>query len=80
MSKKLTINVFINKANQIHDFKYDYSKFKYVNSKTKSIIICCIHDEFVQTPYSHLEGHGCKKCSNIKQTCNTKNYYEREWN
>ena len=43
--------------------KYDYSKVKYVNSYTKVCIICKEHGEFWQTPGSHLNGSGCKKCS-----------------
>ena len=40
MPVKLTIKQFIEKANIIHDNKYDYSKFKYINNRTKDIIIC----------------------------------------
>ena len=57
--KKLTLKDFINKANLIHNNKYDYSKVEYVNSKTKVCIICPKHGEFWQTPRSHLIGQGC---------------------
>ena len=53
---------FIEKASQIHNNYYDYSKVNYINSKTKVIIICPIHGEFEQTPENHLRGHGCNKC------------------
>lgn len=46
-----------------HGSTYDYSKFKYVNTRTKSTIICGIHGEFQQTPRNHLKGQGCPKCS-----------------
>ena len=46
-----------------HGSTYDYSKFKYVNTRTKSTIICSIHGEFQQTPRNHLKGQGCLKCS-----------------
>lgn len=36
---------FIIKANKIHNNKYNYQKFQYVNAKTASIIICPIHGE-----------------------------------
>ncbi len=56
------VNEFIKKANKIHNFKYDYSKVKYVNSQTKVCIICPEHGEFYQTPNSHLMGRGCFEC------------------
>ena len=54
---------FINKANKVHNGKYDYSKVEYVNAKTKICIICPEHGEFWQTPHNHLQGQGCPKCS-----------------
>lgn len=54
---------FENKANKIHNYKYDYSKTEYINDRTKLIIICNKHGEFVQTPNHHLRGDGCPKCS-----------------
>ena len=59
-----TTEVFINKAKMVHGDKYDYSKVEYVDSYTKVCIICPIHGEFWQTPNSHLQGRGCKKCVN----------------
>ena len=53
---------FIVKAKKIHGDKYDYSKVKYINNKTKVCIICQIHGEFWQTPDAHLRGCGCKLC------------------
>ena len=55
---------FINKANKVHNGKYDYSKVKYVNAKTKVCIICPEHGEFWQTPNNHLSGKGCALCAN----------------
>lgn len=60
---KLTKNVFINKANEIHGNFYNYDDFIYVNFHTKSNITCPIHGDFEQTPAKHLEGHGCPKCN-----------------
>ena len=54
---------FINKANKVHNGKYDYSKVEYVNAKTKVCIIYHEHGEFWQTPHNHLQGQGCPKCS-----------------
>lgn len=54
--------IFVKKASEIHNNKYDYSKSEYVNNHTKICIICPEHGEFWQTPNSHLNGRGCKKC------------------
>lgn len=53
-TKKLTTEEFIEKAKEVHDNKYDYSKVKYVNNKTKVCIICHKHGEFWQTPNNHV--------------------------
>ena len=53
---------FITTAKLIHDNKYDYSKVKYVNNKTKVTIICPIHGDFEQRASSHLSGYGCSMC------------------
>lgn len=60
--RRFTKEEFVNRANIIHSFKYDYSKFEYINGKTKSIIICPIHGEFLQNGESHLAGQGCPLC------------------
>jgi len=60
---KLTFNQFIKKANYIHNFKYNYSKIKYINSKTKVIIFCLRHGSFLQTPEKHIFGQGCYLCN-----------------
>ena len=48
--------------NDDNTFKYDYSKFIYIKNDVPSIIICKKHGEFLQTPHTHIKGHGCKKC------------------
>lgn len=62
-SKKLTTEEFAEKANKVHENKYDYSKSKYVNTSTKVCIICPEHGEFWQIPNNHLLGTGCPKCA-----------------
>src|SRR5690606_22516277 len=54
---------FIEKANLVHDNKYDYSKIDYKTNKTKIIIICNKHGEFKKNPKEHLKGSGCPSCS-----------------
>ena len=80
-SQSSTTKEFVKKAKKIHGNKYDYSKVEYVNNSTKVCIICPIHGEFWQTPNSHLNGRGCKKCGIIKRTyeqrSNTNEFIEK---
>lgn len=64
-SRKMSVSNFIKKANLKHQNKYDYSKIDYFNNTTKITILCPIHQEFKQTPGSHLRGSGCPYCSRI---------------
>lgn len=57
-----SLKEFIDRANEIHHNKYDYSKFEYVRSIDKSVIICPEHGEFLQSANVHLRGVGCPKC------------------
>lgn len=56
------IDSFIKEATIVHDGKYTYDDFNYVNSNTKGYIDCPIHGRFEQTAGSHLSGCGCRKC------------------
>ena len=53
---------FINRATEVHDGKYDYSKVNYKNTDTKVIIGCPMHGDFEQSPHHHLKGIGCPIC------------------
>ena len=53
---------FIQKAKKIHGDKYDYSKVVYKTIRTRVIIICPEHGEFLQMPETHLKGKGCPEC------------------
>ena len=63
---KKTTKQFIKEANVIHNFRYDYSKVKYMNNQTKVKIVCLIHGDFEQVSSSHLSGAGCPHCSESK--------------
>jgi very-short-patch-repair endonuclease len=65
---KLDKNTFIERANKIHNMKYDYSEIDYINNSTKIKIKCEIHGFFEQTPNSHLSGNGCIECSGLKRS------------
>ena len=58
---------FIDKANKVHNGKYDYSKVEYIDTHTKVCIVCPEHGEFWQIPNAHLCGCGCPACSNCKR-------------
>lgn len=60
--KKLNTEIFIEKANKLHNNKYSYSVSEYKNIRSKIKILCEKHGEFEQLAGSHLEGHGCFQC------------------
>jgi len=55
---------FIEKAKKKHGNIYDYSKVNYITNRTKVIIVCKNHGEFLIIPYYHLDGAGCCFCVN----------------
>jgi hypothetical protein len=56
---------YINLANKIHNNKYDYSLIKKgIKANEYVKIKCPKHGIFKQRLSSHLEGNGCKLCSN----------------
>ena len=59
---------FIERANEVHNDLYDYSKVVYVDSKSNVIITCRkeSHGDFLQRPLNHLSGTGCPICSESK--------------
>lgn len=65
-SKTKTNDQFVEKANQIHGNKYDYSLCEYEHCRKEVKIICDIHGEFVRTAYQHINGYGCNSCSKSK--------------
>jgi len=64
LSTTLTNEEFVERSNEIHSFKYDYSSVNYINNHTNINIICPKHGEFLQIPNNHIsKGYGCSKCS-----------------
>lgn len=60
---RLTKEEFIIKSNLKHNYKYGYEKVEYINNKSKVIITCPVHGDFLQMPKSHyLNGSGCQIC------------------
>ena len=72
-----TTEEFIRKAKEVHGDKYDYSKVKYVNVRTKVCIVCPEHGEFQQIPSNHLNGQGCPKCAQEKHNSTTEEFIRK---
>ncbi len=82
---------FIRKANEVHDNYYTYPRTDYKDNRTKVIITCPIHGDFLQKPSIHLRGNnslgcGCQKCKQsngekyLSQILDKLNiYYSREY-
>ena len=64
---------FISKAKNVHNDKYNYDKVNYINNKTKIIIICQEHGDFIQRPDNHLNGQNCPLC----MSCNTMTFVKK---
>lgn len=77
MSKRLTTEEFISKAIKIHGDRFDYSKVKYTDSKSKVTIICIVHGVFTQNPSNHLHGTACPQCNIDNRTLTTKIFIQR---
>lgn len=56
---------FLEEANIIHEYKYEYFDDLYINSFSKIKIKCHKHGLFLQRPNSHLTGVGCPSCGKI---------------
>ena len=59
-----TLDEFVREANEVHENKYTYGNFIYVDKSTDGLITCPKHGDFPQTPNSHLRGRGCQMCIN----------------
>ena len=69
-SQAHTLAQFIQKAQNVHGHKYDYSLVEYKNGSTKIQIICKNHGLFLQQAQAHLQGMGCPKCKHPKKQQN----------
>jgi hypothetical protein len=62
VNRNTTTGEFVDRANIVHNYMYDYKLVNFLNPKTKIKIIYTIHGEFEQQPNSHLNGSGCPIC------------------
>ena len=63
---KLNSELFFKKANEIHNFKYDYSNTLYNGMNNQIKYVCPKHGEVGQRAFDHLRGFGCFKCANLE--------------
>ena len=70
-------DIFIAKANIIHNGRYDYSIVEYNGSHEKIAIICKEHGKFMQSPTNHLACKTCRECSNINKSLTSKQFIEK---
>ena len=80
-----TFDSFLKDVKEIHGDKYKYDEKSYVDTHTNMRIFCPCKDEngnehgwFLQTPHSHLIGHGCPICSENKMEREIRNFLEKE--
>lgn len=60
-----TTEDFVNEVSLINK-KDDFSKFVYINCRTKGIVICPLHQMYEASPSNLLKGTGCPKCKESK--------------
>lgn len=56
-------DIFIERANKVHNNTYKYDKAIYTGANNKLTITCELHGDFMQAPSDHLKGRGCPKCA-----------------
>lgn len=59
---KYSTEEIIERFRKIHGDRYSYDKFVFKTMKSKSIITCPKHGDFLQSASKHLIGRGCPEC------------------
>jgi very-short-patch-repair endonuclease len=77
MSKRLTIDMFIKKANIVHNYYYLYDLVDFILTHDNIVITCPKHGEFIQRVNTHLAGHGCPICGDMKLRKNTEYFISK---
>jgi len=64
INRRLTVDKFLLRANNMHGNNYDYSYMKYETTEIKIKIKCNTCNRiFNQRPINHMRGDGCPYCS-----------------
>ncbi|KKN38265.1 hypothetical protein LCGC14_0755040 [marine sediment metagenome] len=61
--RQFTTKQFIQKAQEAHGGRYDYSLVRYTGTSNKVTIVCEEHGSFEQQSGLHLNGQGCMLCT-----------------
>lgn len=72
--QKLTLELFLDRAEITHGNRYDYSKVEIKNVTTKVEIICREHGSFFQLPNRHTKGSNCKQCVDQSKLSSQEDY------
>ena len=76
-AKHASYEEFVEKANLLHENKFDYSNIVWKGNKAKVTLLCPVHQEsFEISPYSHLKGADCPKCAAVKRGLKTRSNTE----
>lgn len=70
-SRVKTTTQFVTEAGHVHKGLYTYNNVVYKSAHKKVVITCNLHGDFLQAPFKHLQGQGCRHC--------TKAYHNLEW-
>lgn len=66
LTQTTTNEEYIDKCTKVHNGFYAYTSTNYTGCYNEVKVICPKHGSFTIPAYSHLQGHGCKKCGNEK--------------
>ena len=65
--RKITLENFILKSSEKHNYRYNYDNVLYINNRTNVLVNCIEHGDFLIRPDNHLMGNGCYECSGKKK-------------
>jgi len=69
LSKRLTVEDFVNKARKTHGDTYSYDNAVYTGAHNKLLVTCKSHGDFLITPVNHWSnGVGCPNCFRTKSS------------
>ena len=75
--RKLTQEEYLEKCNEVHNNKYDYSLVEYKNTRSKIKIICEEHGIFEQLSKGHKKGQGCPRCYAINYNLSSEEFIKK---
>lgn len=61
-NRDMDLSKFVERAKEVHDDRYEYSKSEYLGARKKILVTCPEHGDFEQVVHAHLAGGGCPLC------------------